>query len=665
LRRITVLTCCGWLFPHALGGAPAVVGLWRFNEASGTTAVDSSGLGHDGTLAGENGDLPVRVAGQTGFGGALQFTGYGTNHVYVTVPEAASLMLGQTATNTWTITAWVYETSDGSGNFVASYGRVLTIDDGNAFQFESGANGDAQMYTWSEINAPWQIGWMTGSPVAPLLDQWVHWAVVYDGTNLTVYRNANQGAQGGVSSVPTISPLSFFGYVGAVLIGSELDQPAAATWNGMLDDVAVFSGALSQAEIATAMSGDFSSFIGGPAGLVSQPQDQTVPLGSTVTFSVGADGQPPFFYQWYFNGTNKLSGAANPTATNATLVLTNVQLSQSGAYSVVVSNAVSGVTSAPAILGVFNSSLVGLWRFNQTSGTNVWDSSGLGNHGYLAGENGNVPAWGNGQTGFGGALRFTNNTADHAYVVIPASGSLLIGQTATNPWTITAWAYEDSNGTGDFVATYGRILVIDDGTAFQLESGASGDGQLYTWARANGAWQIGWVAGTTVAPLLNAWEHWAVVYDGTNLTVYRDGNSGSSGGVDSRPVTAALGGYLGFSDSILLGSELDQSANRTWNGLLDDVAVFNIALTEAQVRTVMSGDFSAFVPRPTLAISHNAINTVLSWSAQQPTFQLQSRTNLVQGAWENVPTEPVQNGNQLTVTVPSSAGPEFFRLIGP
>ena len=80
---------------------------------------------------------------------------------------------------------------------------------------------------------------------------------------------------------------------------------------------------------------------------------------------------------------------------------------------------------------------------------------------------------------------------------------MLIGQTATNPWTITAWAYEDSNGTSDYVATYGRILVIDDGTAFQLESGASGDGELYTWARANTQWQVPWGMGSTVAPLLD------------------------------------------------------------------------------------------------------------------------------------------------------------------
>jgi len=646
--------------------APSVVGLWRFNEGSGTMTTDSSGLGNNGTLAGENGNIPAWVAGQAGFGGALRFTNNGADHAYVTISGSASLMIGQTATNPWTITAWAYEDSNGTSDFVANYGRILVIDDGTAFQFESGATGDGQIYTWSRPpNTAWEIGWGVGSAVAPLLDQWVHWAVVYDGTNLTVYRNANQGPQGGVASAPVTSPLAFPGYTGAILIGSELGQPATKTWNGMLDDVAVFAGALTESQIATVMSGSFSAFIAGLPGIVSEPQDQTVPLGSTATFAVGAVGQAPLQYQWYFNRTNKLSAVANSTATNASLVLTNLQLSQSGTYSAFVSNAAGSVTSRPAKLVVFNVTLVGLWRFNEGSGTNVLDSSGLGNNGYLAGQNGNVPAWTMSQAGLGGALRFTNNGTDYAYVVIPSAGSLMIGQTATNPWTITAWAYEDSNGTGDFVATYGRILVIDNGTALQFESGASGDAEIYTWARARTDWQIGWGVGPPVAPLLDQWEHWAVVYDGTNLAVYRNGNSGPNGGLSSQAVTAPLGGYAGYQDGILIGSELAQPPNRTWNGLLDDVAVFNIALSQAQVQTVMGGDFSAFVPQPVLSISGSPGNTILSWPATQSTFQLQSRTNLTQGGWSSISTTPVQDGDRLEVTVPTTPATQFFRLIGP
>ena len=55
----------------------------------------------------------------------------------------------------------------------------------------------------------------------------------------------------------------------------------------------------------------------------------------------------PLFYLWYLNATNLIS-----CSTNCELELTSVQFSQSGAYSVVISNVLGAVTSAPAMLNV-------------------------------------------------------------------------------------------------------------------------------------------------------------------------------------------------------------------------------------------------------------------------------------------------------------------------
>jgi hypothetical protein len=647
--------CCD----SAQASAP-VVGLWRFNEGSGTNILDSSGFGNNGTIGGENGNVPAWVAGQAGFGGALQFTNDGTDHAYVTIPGSASLQVGLTATNPWTMTAWAYEISDGSGNFVASYGRILVTDDGDAFQLESGAIGDDQLYTWSRKNAAWEQGWINSPSVTPLLDQWVHWAVVYDGTNLTIYRNGNQGPQAGTASTNITAALGYAGYTGAVLIGSELGQSGTRTWNGMLDDVAIFAGALSQAEIQTVMSGNFSAYIGGPAKIISQPFSQTVDAGNDATFTVVARGVSPLSYQWYFNGTNLLT-----LQTNATLSLTNVQPAQSGNYSVIVSNSLGFQLSLPAelIVNTTKPLLVGLWRFNEGSGTNLIDSSGLNNSGTLAGENGNVPAWAPGKPGFGTALRFTNNGTDHAYVTIPGSASLKVGLTATNPWSMTAWAYETSDGAGGFVATYGRILVLDDGDAFQLESGMTGDAQIYTWSRKNTGWQIGWGTSSSVEPLLDQWVHWAVVYDGTNLTVYRNGNQGPQAGISSNPVSAALG-YSAYSGAVLLGSELAQPASRTWNGMLDDVAIFSTALSAADVTNVMNGDFSGFITRPHLGQTHNQNTITLSWPSVLAGFQLQSSPG-ASGQWTNVPVTPVLQGGSVTISRSILSGPQFFRLRSP
>jgi Concanavalin A-like lectin/glucanases superfamily len=350
-------------------------------------------------------------------------------------------------------------------------------------------------------------------------------------------------------------------------------------------------------------------------------------------------------------------------ATTSRLTLTAVQPGQAGTYSVTVSNLLAVESSQPAVLIVNTNPvlLVGLWRFNEGSGTNIADSSGFKNDGVLGGENGNIPAWVSGQAGFGGALRFTNDGLNHAYVTIPGSTSLQIGSTTTNPWTITAWAYEDSNGTADFVAAYGRIMVLDDGTAFQWESGASGDPEMYTWSRASTAWQLGWGAFPQVAPVLDQWVHWAVVYDGTNLTVYRNGNQGPQGGVASSPVTASLA-YAGYAGAVNLGSELGQGPSRNWNGMLDDVAVFNTALSEAQVNTVMSGDFTSFITRPPLFIGLRQGQVVLSWTAMLPGYHLQSSPSLASPQWADVVAGVVQQGPLLTVNQPVSSGARFFRL---
>ena len=79
----------------------------------------------------------------------------------------------------------------------------------------------------------------------------------------------------------------------------------------------------------------------------ANPQSQTNSPGQSVTFTVGAGGSAPLSYQWYFNTTTPLVGA-----TNAFLTLTNIQATNTGSYSVTVSNTVGSATSASAALVV-------------------------------------------------------------------------------------------------------------------------------------------------------------------------------------------------------------------------------------------------------------------------------------------------------------------------
>jgi hypothetical protein len=86
-------------------------------------------------------------------------------------------------------------------------------------------------------------------------------------------------------------------------------------------------------------------FLGDPVLISSPPQNQGAALGSNVTLSVSASGAAPLSYIWQFDGTN-ITGA-----TNSTLTIPNMQYSDAGSYSVLVSNLVSEV-SAQALVSL-------------------------------------------------------------------------------------------------------------------------------------------------------------------------------------------------------------------------------------------------------------------------------------------------------------------------
>jgi hypothetical protein len=103
-----------------------------------------------------------------------------------------------------------------------------------------------------------------------------------------------------------------------------------------------------------------------PPAIVTQPATQTTFPGSNVTFSVTASGSA-LAYQWKFSGTNL------PGATNSSLVLTNVQLPQTGPYFVTITNAAGTTNSSLALLRLLVSPGLNLSRANVTS-TNVFFS---------------------------------------------------------------------------------------------------------------------------------------------------------------------------------------------------------------------------------------------------------------------------------------------------
>ena len=77
-----------------------------------------------------------------------------------------------------------------------------------------------------------------------------------------------------------------------------------------------------------------------------QPAGQTVPVGSVIAFTVFKAGNAPTTHQWRFNGTNI------PGATDSSLNLNNVQVTNAGNYSVALTNAAGFTVSSNAFLSV-------------------------------------------------------------------------------------------------------------------------------------------------------------------------------------------------------------------------------------------------------------------------------------------------------------------------
>ena len=103
--------------------------------------------------------------------------------------------------------------------------------------------------------------------------------------------------------------------------------------------------------------------------IVTTPQSTTAFVGDNVSLSATASGTPPLYYIWQLNGTNL------PVPNNSVLNLNSVTVTQTGPYTVIVTNSAGAVTSSPpAILRVKS---VELYVGSQllTNGTYVFASA--------------------------------------------------------------------------------------------------------------------------------------------------------------------------------------------------------------------------------------------------------------------------------------------------
>lgn len=145
-----------------------------------------------------------------------------------------------------------------------------------------------------------------------------------------------------------------------------------------------------------------------PPVITSQPQPMTVAKQTTVSLGVVATGTAPLAYQW-FQGSTALNHK-----TNASLLFTSPKTQDSGTYTVVVTNSLGSVTSAPVAMNVISGPVTQLISASNYMVTGFPATRG---YQYIAdcSVNGSLTGWypwTNGFPDYGGILWITNAT-DH------------------------------------------------------------------------------------------------------------------------------------------------------------------------------------------------------------------------------------------------------------
>jgi glucose/arabinose dehydrogenase len=236
------------------------------------------------------------------------------------------------------------------------------------------------------------------------------------------------------------------------------------------------------------------------------------------------------------------------------------------------------------------SGLVAAYSFDEGAGTTVADSSGSTNTGSVV-----ATTWSTAGK-FGKALSFS--ATQHSYVSIPDSASLHL-----SALTLEAWVRPSA------LSGAWRTVVFKErpsGMTYSLYANNDANrpvGQVYTSAEQN-------ASGTAQLPL-NTWTHLAATFGGGMLKQYVNGAQVSSVAVAGSVVAST--GLLKIGGNAIWGE--------WFNGLIDEVRVYNRALSASEIQTDMNTSIGSPDTTPptaptALAVTGRTPTTIsLSWTA--------------------------------------------------
>ena len=201
---------------------PNMICLWTLEEGSGTIVVDWSGQGHHGTFQGN----PQWVDGY--HGGGLQFDG-ADDFVLHSLPQAQNFA-------NFTVALWARAATLGQGEYMSPFSSHTPNSSGIQIDVDGTSPGN---YRSNTNQAP-------GPAFGPVTTDWIHLALVGQGTNVLYYYN---GTWANTYTYST-DELLFNEFI----IGTSRNR--VNHFDGTIDDLRVYDRALTQVEIEEAMRGD-------------------------------------------------------------------------------------------------------------------------------------------------------------------------------------------------------------------------------------------------------------------------------------------------------------------------------------------------------------------------------------------------------------------------
>jgi parallel beta-helix repeat protein len=261
-------------------------------------------------------------------GQAFEFNGSSGT---VIVPDSPPLEF----MNQMTIEAWINTAGTNSGNPQSVVSKVGGSGGLNGYQFYLSGNLLSAQFNSPGSNWPSEV---ITSPIPITPGTWNHVAFTYDQSAMTLYFNGQPVATN------AIGPATIAASSSRLLISGD-DNNGPTWFNGAIDEVSVYNRALSASEIAVIYGAASAGKCGQAPAVVSQPQNLSIPVGSTAVFNASVLGARPLNYQWMFD-SNSIPGATNCTL-SFTALATNA-----GFYAVSITNAYGATLSSNATLSV-------------------------------------------------------------------------------------------------------------------------------------------------------------------------------------------------------------------------------------------------------------------------------------------------------------------------